>query len=89
MTYLGPAGIFSTGDAAADQRQIECEQGGPEEDSEDSDTSFLAGKCPQCGYHGQEEYWRESLQARQQAEEILKKEHGSMNHSCKGTVSFC
>lgn len=30
--YLGPAGIFSTDDPAADQRQIEAEQYDPEED---------------------------------------------------------
>lgn len=37
--YLGPAGIFSTDDPAADQRQIEAEQWDEEEE-------FLLGQQP-------------------------------------------
>lgn len=35
--YLGPAGIFSTDDRAADQRQIEAEQFDPDEYEEPTD----------------------------------------------------
>src|SRR5689334_24362766 len=56
----GPAGIFSTDDAAADQRQIEAEQGPREDESIQPDP-----------FHDEDEYLYEDLEEDEQPEPIL------------------
>lgn len=84
MTYLGPAGIFSTGDAAADQSQIECEQAGQEDGSGD-DQVFVQAKCLVCGYHDQDEYRRGDLSA---TRESLEEDHKKESPSCPFALTF-
>jgi len=61
--YLGLAGIFSTDDPAADQRQIEAEQGPPEEEGEygypedDWGVDYLEAGCPNHAWYDRELFY--------------------------------
>jgi len=100
---LGPAGLFSTDDPAADQRQIEAEgwEGPETEQPDDLYGGVTADDFPEpievwgeligccaCGWWDIAGYWEGDPASRNSAEEKLRAEHDLENTDCSLTVSI-
>lgn len=96
--YFGPAGIFSTDDPGADQRQIDAESA-PFEEWDDDDYSHedeadypevdsVSSACPRCFWHDTQIYYPEDSTEPENAKALLRERHKKEMPSCNGELEF-
>jgi len=90
MSYLGPAGILSTGDPVQDEIQI-LEEQGPEDDlfeEEPFDTDYICGICDECGFRKLGAFFVGDKKDLEDAKEKLREQHRAKRPRCRGTLDF-